>query len=193
MSQCEIPSISSDTERLCLATIGLYSKKYKEALQIVQDKIIEKNRSINNTNQINNDYVDKELSVAINVSSSFLEKENLPRSNIPHLLHSPRRSEIRKRIQKNMKVNGEKMKERYAKRKRIKVEDFNVGDNVAVKVPSIDRGKCDVSRVPAVVVLKRGQVQAKYILACRFGTIESFYTASSLISYPAPIDILDKG
>ena len=41
LSQCEIPSISSDTERLCLATIGLYSKKYKEALQIVQDKIIE--------------------------------------------------------------------------------------------------------------------------------------------------------
>ena len=98
LSQCDIPSISNDTERLCLATIGLYSKKYKEALQIVQDKIIEKNRSINNTNQINNDYVDKELLVAINVLSSFLEKENLPRSNIPHLLHSPRRSEIRKRI-----------------------------------------------------------------------------------------------
>ena len=73
------------------------------------------------------------------------------------------------------------------------MEDFNVGDNVAVKVPPIDRGKFDVSRVPAVVVLKRGQVQAKYILACRFGTIESFYTASSLISYPAPIDILDEG
>ena len=35
LSQCEIPSISSDTERLCLATIGLYSKKYKEALRIV--------------------------------------------------------------------------------------------------------------------------------------------------------------
>ena len=35
LSQCEIPSNSSDTERLCLATIGLYSKKYKEALRIV--------------------------------------------------------------------------------------------------------------------------------------------------------------
>ena len=90
MTQCEIPSISSDTERLCLATIGLYSKKYKEALQIVQDKIIEWNRSINSTKPINNDYVNKELSVAINVLSLFLENENLPRSNIPHLLHSPR-------------------------------------------------------------------------------------------------------
>ena len=55
-----------------------------------------------------------------------------------------------------MKVNGEKMKERYAKRKKIKVKDFNVGDNVAVKVSPIDRGRYDVSRVPAVVVLKRG-------------------------------------
>ena len=30
------------------------------------------------------------------------------------------------------------------------------------------------------------------IYACRFGRIESFYTASLLISYPAPVDILDK-
>ena len=72
-----------------------------------------------------------------------------------------------------MKVNGEKMKERFAKRKRIQVEDFDVGDNVAVKVPPIDRGKCDVGRVPAVVVL-RVQVQAKCKLACRFGTTKSF-------------------
>ena len=134
------------------------------------DKIIEKNQSINSTRPINNDYVDKELSVAINILSSFLQTENLPGSNIPHLLHSPSRSEIRKRIQKNMKVNGDKMKERYAKHKRIKVEDFNVGDNPAAKVPPTDRGKCDASRVPAVVVLKRGQVQAKYKLAYRFGT-----------------------
>ena len=149
------------------------------------DKIIEKNQSINSTRPINNDYVDKELSVAINILSSFLQTESLPGSNISHLLHSPSRSEIRKRIQKNMKVNGDKMKERYAKHKRIKVEDFNVGDNAAAKVPPTDRGKCDASRVLAVVVLKRGQVQAKYKLACRFGTIESFYTASSLISSKA--------
>ena len=69
LSQYGIPSISSHTERFCLATRGSYSKKYKEALQIVQDKIIEKNRSINSTRSVNNDYVDKELSVAINVLS----------------------------------------------------------------------------------------------------------------------------
>ena len=175
-----------------LGSIGLYSKKYKEALQIVQDKTIEKNGSIISTRPVNNDHVDKELSVAINVLGSFLEKENIPKSNIPHLLHSPRRSEIRKRIKKNMKVNSEKIKESYAKRKQIKVENFDVGDNVAVKVPPIDKAKCDTSHVPVVVALKRGQVQPKYKLACRFGTIEGFYTASSLINYPAPVDILDE-
>ena len=82
----------------------------------MQDKIIEKNWLINSTRPINNDRIDKDLSVVINVLGSFFEKEDLPESNIPHLLHSPRRSEIRKRIQKNMKVNGEKMKESYAKR-----------------------------------------------------------------------------
>ena len=97
MTQCEIPSISSDTERLCLATLGLYSQKYKKALQIVQDKIIGKNQSINSARPINNDYVDKELSIVINVLSSILEKENLSRSNIPCLLHSPRRSNIFRR------------------------------------------------------------------------------------------------
>ena len=97
MTQCEIPSISSDTERLCLATLGLYSQKYKKALQIVQDKIIGKNQSINSARPINNDYVDKELSIVINVLSSILEKENLSRSNSPRLLHSPRRSNIFRR------------------------------------------------------------------------------------------------
>ena len=62
-----------------------------------------------------------------------------------------------------------------------RTKDFDIGDNVA----PTDRGKGDVSRVPTVVVLKRGQIQAKYKLACRFGTIASFYTASSLISLPS--------
>ena len=58
------------------------------------------------------------------------------------------------------------------------MEDFNVGGNVAVKVTPIDRGKCDVSRVPAVVELKRGHIRANYKLACRFDSIEIFYTVS---------------
>ena len=77
----------------------------------MQDKIIENNRSINSTRPLNNDYVDKELSVTINVLSSFLEMENFPRSNISRKLHSPRLRETKKYIERDMKVNGQKMKE----------------------------------------------------------------------------------
>ena len=46
LSQCEILLISRGKEKLCLTTIGLCSKKYKEALQIAQDKISEQNQQI---------------------------------------------------------------------------------------------------------------------------------------------------
>ena len=71
----------------------------------MQDKIIEKKPSINRTRPINNDRVEKDLSAAINVLCSFLEKENLAKSNTPHLLQAPVGSEIRKGIQKNMQID----------------------------------------------------------------------------------------
>ena len=45
---------------------------------------------------------------------------------------------------------------KYAKRKRLQFIDFAVGDNVAMTIPPQDRGKCEVNRLPAVVVLKKG-------------------------------------
>ena len=72
------------------------------------------------------------------------------------------------------------MKLKYAKRKRLQFVDFAVGDNVAVKIPPHDRRKCEVNRLPAVVVLKRGQINPKYKLACKFGT---------LVLYPGPANL----
>ena len=76
------------------------------------------------------------------------------------------------------------MKVKYAKRKRLQFVDFAVGDKEAVKILSQDRRKYKVNRLPAVVVLKRGQINPKCKLACQFGTLESLFTASSLIPYP---------
>ena len=156
LDQYENPLFSSDTEILCLAAIGFYSKKYEEALQIVQDRIIEKNLPINRAWPVNNYHIDKELAVAITFLYLFLGKENFIKFNLHHLLHSPRQSEIRKDIHKNLKVNSEKMTERFGKHKRIKVEDFDVGDNVAVKVTLIDRGKCGVGHALVLFVIKSG-------------------------------------
>ena len=115
-SQSKIASISSIIEKLGLATIKLYSKKYNQV------KIMEKIWSITRTRPINYDQVDKELKAIMNLLCSLLEQQNLPKSYISHLLPSPRPSEIRKGMKKNnMKMKGEKMKEMYAKRKTIKV------------------------------------------------------------------------
>ena len=81
------------------------------------------------------------------------------------------------------------MKFKYAKRKRLQFVDFAVGDNVTVKIPRQDREKCEVNRLPAKVVLKRGQINPKYKLAGQFGTLESLFTASSLMPYPGPVKL----
>ena len=189
LSSCEIPVISESTEVFALATIGQYSQKYRDAIPIIQQEVAKKNAGVK---KCNNEYVDREISVAINIFCCYLENRNLPPSGIAHLTYSPRRSAIRKKVKENIKANGERMKIKYAKRKRLEVADYSSGDNVAVKIPPQDRGKCEVKRLPATVVLKRGRVHPKYKLACQYGTLESFYTASSLIRYPGAVNLSDN-
>ena len=38
-------------------------------------------------------------------------------------------------------------------------------------------------------MLKRGQINPKYKLACLFFTLESLFTALSLIPYPGPVSL----
>ena len=38
-------------------------------------------------------------------------------------------------------------------------------------------------------MLKRGQINPKYKLACQFGKLGSLFTASSLIHYPGPVNL----
>ena len=75
------------------------------------------------------------------------------------------------------------------KGKRLQFVDFAVGDNVAAKIPPQDTGKCEVNRLPAVVVLRREQINPKYKLACQFGTLEGLFTASPLIPYPGSVNL----
>ena len=186
----EIPIDYKHTEIFDMATIGLYSKKYKQAMMLIQDELITRGRKRTSSVKVsNNKEVDQELSVAVNLLSEYLRFKDLSSSGIPHYTQSPRRLQIRKKVKENIKINGEKMKVRYAKRKRLQFVDFAVGDNVAVKIPPQDRGKCEVNRLPAVVVLKRGPINPKYKLACQFGTLESLFTASSLIPYPGPVSL----
>ena len=174
-----------------MTTIGLYSKKYKQAMMLIQDELISRGRKrISFVKVSNNEEVDQELSVAVNLLCEYLRFKDLLSSGIPQYTQSPRRLQIRKKVKENIKVNDEKMSiKKYAKRKRLQFVDFAVGDNVAVKIPPQERGKCEVNRLPAVVVLKRGQMNPKYKLACQFGTLESLFAASSLIPFPGPVSL----
>ena len=118
--------------------------------------------------------------MAVNLICEYLRFQDLPSSGIPHYTQFPRCLQIRKKVKENIKINGEKMKLKNAKRKRLQFVDFAVGDNMAV---------WEVGRLPVVVVLKRGQINPKHKLACQFGTLESLFTASSLIPYPGPVNL----
>ena len=63
---------------------------------------------------------------------------------------SPRRADIRAKVHANIKVNAERMKDRYSKKKRLFVQSFQIGDNIAAKMPKEDRSKFDAKRLPAV-------------------------------------------
>ena len=186
----EIPTDCKNAEIFNMTLIGLYSKKYKQASMLIQDELITRGRKCT-IKASSNKEVDQELSVAVNSICEYLRFKDLLLSGIPYYTQSPRHLQIRKKVKKNVKINGEKMSVKYAKRKRLQFIDFAVADNVAMKIPPTpqDRGKCEVNRLPAVVVLKRGQINLKYKLACQFGTLESLFNASSLIPYPGPVNL----
>ena len=118
-------------------------------MMLIKDELITRRRKCTSSIKASNKEVDQELSVAVNLICEYLRFKDLPSSGIPHT-QSPRRLQIRKKVKENIKINGEKMKLKYAKRKRLQFIDFVVGDNVAVKIPPQDRGKCDVNRLPVV-------------------------------------------
>lgn len=59
---------------------------------------------------------------------------------------------IRKRALENTYKSASNMVLNYEKRKRVKVQDFNIGDTVSVFVPKIDRSSTDLLCVPGKVV-----------------------------------------
>ena len=69
-----------------MATIGLYSKKYKQAMMLIQDELISRGRKCTSSVKVsNNKVVDQELSVAMmNLPCEYLQFKDLPSSGIPH-------------------------------------------------------------------------------------------------------------
>ena len=138
--------------------------------------------------KLNNLCVDRLLWLTSETIKRFLKyKFDHLETQRPEL--SPRRRDIRKNVHENIKINAERMKMRYGKKKRLFVKIFQTGDTVAVKIPKIDRNKVDSKRLPAVIVNVKQCTPPTYKLACKHGTIQGYYSTSDLVSYPGKVDI----
>ncbi len=73
--------------------------------------------------------------------------------------------------------------------KQNKVETFNVGQYISVRVPRIDRASTDPPRLPCVVVQVVGKAKALYRLRCHFGVLKVCYNAGDLEAYAGSYNI----
>ena len=80
------------------------------------------------------------------------------------------------------------IKSKYGNRKRVMVKDFEIAETLVVKIPVIDREKCDLNRIPVMVISKCGKLQPKYALACRYGRIQGLFT--SLVIFPGNLIVI---
>ena len=68
-----------------------------------------------------------------------------------------RHEDIRQKTKKRLLDAAEKMATKYNASKKIKCVQFSEGDAVTVRVPPQDRGPCDLSRVPGVIIKTSGE------------------------------------
>ena len=82
--------------------------------------------------------------------------------------------------------NAAQMRERYNKKN---VQNFKVGDKVAVRIPRIDRTTTDVHHLPCVIIQCHGKKQFLYQLQCEFGILNAVYPSSELEAYNGVLQI----
>lgn len=125
----------------------------------------------------------------LNRSEEIQEVEKSKIRDPKFTITSPKRKKIREDVFKNAQRNAIRMKNKYSKRKRVKVEDFTMGQEVSVKIPKIDRGSTDMTRLPAVIVRKSSSSLPVYKLLTKYGTLKNSYTASNLMAYPGIVPV----
>lgn len=99
-----------------------------------------------------------------------------------------RHTSIRKRALDNTYVAAAKMCEFYNKRKRIKVQEFSVGDRVSVAVPKLDRSSTDMSRIPCVINKVHGKKVKSYSIGTEYGTLNTKFTGGDLQEYSGAVE-----
>ena len=102
-----------------------------------------------------------------------------------HAAEDPPKSlitEIPERAFSHTKRSASKMSLQYAKKKRMKVEQFQVGKNVSVNVPKNERLATDLPRIPGLIT-KVYEKSDLYEVGTKYGTLKSKIRAEDLQRY----------
>ena len=91
-------------------------------------------------------------------------------------------TEIQERAFSHTKCSASKMSLQYAKKKRMKVEQFQVGENVSVNVPKNERVATDLPCIPSVITKVYGKSDL-YQVGTTYGTFKSKIRAEDLQRY----------
>ena len=165
------------------------SPYYLDVYEVESDQVKKVLQEHENTlTVLNCEFVDRLLYLTGEKLKQFIGyKKKLP---VEVMETSPRRKKIRSDVRQNIGISADKMKNRYAKRKRVIVHTFPIGDSVAVKIPKIHRHKTDTKRVPAIIV--KASTPPMYKLACKYGTLQGYYSTSELVCYPGNVEIANE-
>lgn len=96
----------------------------------------------------------------------------------------------RKLADEQYRINAQRMKERYGKKK--KSQTFEVGDEVTVRIPKIDRAATDMHRLPCIIVDVRGKKYFLYRLLCEYGVLNTWFSDGDLEVYPGSLEFDSK-
>ena len=94
---------------------------------------------------------------------------------------------MRTKTMEKLEKNQDYMIGKYQKGKRIKVADFQIGENVSLLIPKGDRHHSDLKRLPCTIIDKSSGQIPTYKLLCEHGMLNRRHTASTLMSYPGVV------
>ena len=183
----EILSLNYHKDSFRTSDSPYYLDVYEEESDKVK-KVLQEHES--SLEILNNEFVDRLLYLTGETLKQFIAHKKV--SAVDVMETSPRRAKIRCDVRRNIVISADKMKSRYAKRKKVLVHTFQIGDSVAIRIPKIDRHKTDTKRIPAMIVKVKASTPPMYKLACKYGTLQGYYSTSELICYPGYVEIANE-
>ncbi|CAF0949887.1 unnamed protein product [Brachionus calyciflorus] len=97
---------------------------------------------------------------------------------------------LREQVNSNQDIAVEKMCKKHDRKRNKRTVLFKKGDCVSLKIPSIDVGGSELSRLPCIV---KEMIHDKYQLVCEYGIIESHLRIEELELYSGLLEFeVDK-